>query len=133
MGYICFEDESITSVCNNTAEHRDWMVKFLSMGSTKICGPRAVGNFNINKDTGLQTSKNILLDYDLVCFQDDLDGCIGKLHQFLDLPQVPQESPKVNINKNRGISESKITLKKIELVNQYDTELYKWAGYQFRS
>ena len=130
-----FEDESITSVCNNTGEHRDWMVKLLSMGSPKVCGPRAERNCNIDKDTGLQISKNLLLDYDLVCFQDDLDGCIEKLHQFLDFEhnQVPQEAPKKNINKNRGSSESKITLKKIELVNQYDIELYKWAVSQFRS
>ena len=44
------------------------MVKLFSMGSTKVCGPRAERKCNIDKDTGLQISKNLLLDYDLVCF-----------------------------------------------------------------
>ena len=87
-----------------------------------------------HKDMWLRISNNLLLGYDLVCFQYDLDDCIMKLHQLLDLGNipVPQESTKENINKDRGSSESKITLKNIELFNQYDIELYKWAVSQFR-
>ena len=57
-----------------------------------------------------------------------------KLHQLLDLGNipVPQESTKENINKDRGSSESKITLKNIELFDQYDIELNKWTVSQFR-
>ena len=46
-----FEDESITSVFNNTSGHRNWMVKFLSVVSTKVFVPRAGGNCNMNKVT----------------------------------------------------------------------------------
>ena len=46
-----FEEKSITSVCNNMLGHRDWVVKFLSVVSTKVFVPRAGGNYTIKKLT----------------------------------------------------------------------------------
>lgn len=121
-----------TNTCKFAGGHRDWMIQMLSNGNPQICGSRRFCAIE-NKDTALQLSMELLLDYDLVCFIDDMDTCIGKLHQLLGVEDTSQQVLHTNVGKDREKSESQITMNKIRTVNSYDIELYAWALAQFRS
>jgi len=121
-----------TSGCKFAGGHRDWMTQMLSNGNPEICGSRRFCAIE-NKDTALQLSMDLLLDYDLVCFIDDMDNCISKLHQLLGVEQISQPVPHTNVGKDRTNGESQITMNKIRAVNSYDIELYAWALTHFRS
>jgi hypothetical protein len=85
-------------------------------------------------EESFRRSQQLLLDLDLVCFQDQMDVCLRQLRRLLHhLPVSSMEdesAPYHNKGKDREVSFK--TRAMIRAVNHYDIKIFEWANATFR-
>ena len=123
-----------STVCVYWNQYQNEMTRLLS-GASIAWGRHNESHVQtVVNTTTLRRTQQFLWDTDLICFWDQLEMCVQRLHQLLNLTGDPRRHislPRKNVNEQRPRNVSSFILERIRARNSYDLELYEWARATF--